>query len=114
MPRAFTLQDANRPFIKRVTGPLFFAFALFYLSFHALSGERSLLSLFTEWHRLEAIKAELASVKAQRETMEHKVRALSINSLDLDMLDEQVKRELGMAGRGEVVYFESDVSSRTK
>lgn len=80
-------------------------FIMFYLGFHAISGERGLIALFTERHRLEALKVELAEVTAQRESLERKVRGLSDKSLDLDLLDEQARRILGMAGKSEVVYF---------
>jgi cell division protein FtsB len=36
------------------------------------------------------------------------VKLLSSKSLDLDMLDEQVRRILGMTGKDEIVYFEDE------
>jgi len=97
--------DSNPPFLRRVIGPMFVVAAIFYLGFHALSGERGLFALFTETRRLESLQAELAEVKTKREAMDHKVKLLSDNSLDLDMLDEQVRRVLGKTGKNEVVYF---------
>ena len=97
-----------RPFIKRVTGPLVVVLAMFYLGFHAISGERGLIALFTDSRRLDALTFELAEVTQQRQALEHKVHRLSDNSLDLDLLDEQVRRVLGMTGRSEVVYFLND------
>jgi cell division protein FtsB len=83
-------------------------FIMFYLGFHAISGERGLIALFTESHRLEGLKAELADMTQQRQALEGKVQRLSDKSLDLDLLDEQVRRVLGMAQKNEVVYFLSD------
>ncbi len=97
--------ETHRPFVKRVTGPLFLVFALFYLCFHAVSGERGLFAWFSENRKLETLKAELAEVAARRQALDRKVKGLSDNSLDLDLLDEQARRELGMAGKGETVYF---------
>ena len=84
---------------------------MFYLAFHAVSGERGVLALFTESRKLEEVKAELARAKMQHEKLEHKVRLMSDSSLDLDLLDEQVRRVLGMANKNEVVYFSDEPKS---
>ncbi len=80
-------------------------FIMFYLAFHAVSGERGLLALFRETRSLEVVKAQLADVKSQHQALERKVQLLSDSSLDLDLLDEQVRRVLGMANKNEIVYF---------
>ena len=101
-----------RPFLGRVAGPLFVVLALFYLGFHAVSGERGVLALFTESRKLAILKEELAEVSAKREALESKVRRLSDNSLDLDLLDERARIVLGMAGKNEVVYFLDDAAQK--
>lgn len=108
MASARTYPDSPRPFARRVIGPLLVVLAMFYLSFHAVSGERGLFALFAESRKLEVLKAELAEVKAKREALEHKVHLLSDSSLDRDLLDEQARRVLGKAGKGEVVYFRGE------
>lgn len=90
---------------KRAAMPLFCVLALFYLGFHAVSGERGALALFRESRKLESLKAELAAVSAEREALDRKTRRLSDNSLDLDLLDEQAKFVLGMAAKDEVIIF---------
>jgi cell division protein FtsB len=90
---------------KRAFAPLFAVLVLFYLCFHAVSGERGVVALFKESRRLEQLKTELAKVVAEREALDVKVRGLSSNSLDLDLLDERARLMLGMAGKNEMVYF---------
>lgn len=107
-----TYYDAQRSFAPKVARPLLCVLALFYLGFHAFSGERGLLALFTESRRLETLQAELAVVKAQRADLEQNIRLMSNSSLDLDMLDEQVRRVLGLTGKNEVVYFLDDTSGK--
>lgn len=97
--------DPKRPALKRALGPLFCVFALFYLGFHTVSGERGVFALFKESRRLEALKSELSEVVSKREALEKKIKLLSSNSLDLDMLDEQARLVLGLAGKNEVVIF---------
>jgi cell division protein FtsB len=97
--------DACRSLLKRAGGPLLCVFVLFYLGFHAVSGERGLLALFQESRKLEMLKAELAEVTLKREAMDKKVRGLSSSSLDLDLLDERARVVLGMGFKDEVVVF---------
>lgn len=105
MRRADSWNDQQRPLLKRVGGPLLILSVMFYLGFHAVSGERGVIALLQETRRLAELKAELALVKAEHEALERKVHLLSDNSLDLDLLDEQARRILGMAGQREIVYF---------
>lgn len=90
---------AQKSFIR----PLMVVFALFYLSFHAVSGERGLFAWFKETRRLEVLNKELARVSAEREELEKKVKGLSAGSLDLDLLDEQARSTLGYAGQYDLV-----------
>lgn len=99
--------------VKRVAGQLVFFSIMFYLGFHAFSGERGLFALYSESRHLEELKGELAQVKGEREALGHKVKLLSSNSLDLDMLDEQARLVLGKVGRNEIVYFLNDNSTST-
>jgi cell division protein FtsB len=92
---------------KRVFGPLCCVLVLFYLGFHAISGDRGFVALFKEKKQLEVLKAELEDVKAEREELDLKVKRLSSHSLDLDLLDERARVVLGMAGKNEIVYFVS-------
>src|ERR1700744_5955279 len=110
MQKLDTWNEVHRPFIKRVAGPLSLAALIFYIVFHAVSGERGVFALFKETRKLDMLKAELAEVKEKREALEHKAHLLSDNSLDLDLLDEQVRRVLGMAHKSEVVYFMDEKS----
>jgi cell division protein FtsB len=90
---------------KRVIAPLLGVLVLFYLCFHAVSGERGVVALFKENSKLARLKTELEKVTAERNVLDAKMRGLSSNSLDLDLLDEQARLVLGLAGKNEVVYF---------
>jgi cell division protein FtsB len=90
---------------RRAAGPLLCVLILFYLGFHAVSGERGVFALFKETRKLEQLTTELDNVKSRRELLESKVKRMSNNSLDLDMLDEQAKSTIGFAGKDEVVIF---------
>lgn len=92
---------SSRPLL----GSFLLIFCMFYIGFHAVSGERGVFALFKESRRLEELQVRLAEVTAEHDALAHKVRLLSDSSLDLDMLDEQARRVLGRANGNEVVYF---------
>jgi len=79
------------------------AVGIFYLTFHALSGERGVYALLKEERKLEVLQTELDNVTAQRKDLEHRVRLMSAGSLDLDLLDEQSRSLLGNASENELV-----------
>lgn len=90
---------------KRAISSLFCVLVLFYLAFHTISGERGVIALLRESSKLEAMKTELEEIKSKRESLENKTKKLSNNNLDLDLLDEQARQVLGIAGKNEVVIF---------
>ncbi len=89
----------------RLVKPLLLVFAVFYLLFHALHGERGLYALVKEQRQLAAVTTELAQTKTNRERLELRVSHLRDNNLDLDLLDEQMRRMLGVMRPGEVVML---------
>jgi cell division protein FtsB len=105
MKRYAALYRIRQPFLKRVSGPLLWVLILFYLGFHTVSGERGVFALLKETRHLETLTTELSAIKAQRQALDHKVKLLSSNSLDLDLLDEQARRVLGFSGTREVIVF---------
>ena len=89
----------------RLVWPLLMVLGSFYLLYHALHGERGLYAWFREQRQLEAVQEELIQTKAERERTELRVSHLRDGSLDLDLLDEQMRRMLGVMEPGEVVIL---------
>jgi len=92
----------------RLIRPLLIVFMIFYLSYHALHGERGLYALVRERQERTQLQADLAKAKADRERMELRVSHLRDGSLDLDLLDEQMRRMLGVMKPGEIVVMEDN------
>ena len=105
MSRYTTASDLRPTMQKRAISSLFCVLVLFYLAFHTISGERGVIALLRETSKLETMKTELAEIKSKRESLENKTKKLSSNNLDLDLLDEQSRLVLGVAGKNEVVVF---------
>ena len=63
--------------------------------------------LFLKKHlsqKVDKSKNDLEILKAERLHLEHRVKLLSPESLDLDLLDEQARKLLGYSKVGETVY----------
>lgn len=74
-----------------------------YFIFHAVYGQRGILSYFKMSKNLESSIEELENLKSERLSIEHKVNLLKSGSLDLDALDEEARKILGYAKENEVV-----------
>lgn len=98
---------SSRRQFRRYAFPLFFVAAFFYFLFHSFSGDRGLYALVKEQRKLKVVEAELEQVTAKRNELEHRVKLLNPSSLDYDLLDEQARHVLGMAGENEVIYYPS-------
>ena len=74
-----------------------------YLSFAALQGEHGLLSLFRVEAQETRLRAELAALQAERASIANKTERLSAEHLDLDLLDEQARKVLGLGRPDEII-----------
>jgi cell division protein FtsB len=76
---------------------------MFYLTFAALQGEHGLFSLIRIESQESKLRAELTTLQADRATIANKVERLSVDHLDLDLLDEQARRLLGFGRPEEII-----------
>ena len=75
-----------------------------YLSFAALQGEHGLLSLFRVEAQAVRLKGELAALQAERAFIANRTERLSPEHLDLDLLDEQARKVLGLGRPDEIIF----------
>jgi cell division protein FtsB len=76
-----------------------------YFSYHAVSGSRGLLTWRELGQDLEAARHDLARIRADRQALEHRVERLRPGSLDPDLLDELVRRQLSFAAPDDVIIL---------
>lgn len=74
-----------------------------YLTFAALQGEHGLFRLFQVQAQEKRLEKELAALRAEREAVANKTRRLSDDALDLDLLDEQARKTLGLGRADEIL-----------
>ncbi len=76
---------------------------LCYLTFAALQGEHGLFSLFQVEAQERRLTDELGDLRVQREEVSNRTRRLSSEHLDLDLLDEQARKVLGLGRPDEII-----------
>ncbi len=101
MVRLEKLNDRVRP----LAGPLMVAVVLAYFSFHAIQGERGILTWLQLSHQIERTQQALAASRAEESRLGKRVALLRRDNLDPDMLDERARMVLNLARPGELVIF---------
>ena len=81
------IRRRSRPMLA----PLLGIAALFYLGFHAVQGDRGLLSWMRVNKQIALTKVRLAENSAKVAVLERNVALMRPDNLDRDMLDEQVR-----------------------
>ncbi len=90
----------------RLAGPLIYAAVFVGIGafvYSGLKGERGLAALAAAEARGAELEGALAALTAERREAENRVRRLGRDYLDLDLLDEEARRVLGVAREGEVI-----------
>ena len=79
-----------------------------YFAYYAIQGERGMIAYFQLVDEIEQAEQAMAATSAERERLSRRVTLLKLSALDLDILDEQARRVLGLAHPDEVVIYEID------
>jgi len=79
--------------------------AVVYFGYHAIQGDRGLLTMLKLDNRIAAMEVELDESKAEELALERRVSLLRPASLDRDMLEEQVRLVLNYTHPDDVVIY---------
>ena len=74
-----------------------------YFSYSAIQGPYGMLTLFKIEKKEVQLQAELARLVAERMTAKNRAYRLSDEYLDLDLLDEQARKVLGLIRGDEII-----------
>lgn len=74
-----------------------------YLTFAALQGERGLFRLFQVEAQASRLQEELAALQSERAAIAVKTQGLASERIDLELLDEQARKVLGLARADEII-----------
>jgi cell division protein FtsB len=96
---AFTLN------LRNVWLNLIMLILIIYFCYHSLSGQRGFLAYLKLNKDIKHSSYELNQLQIERAEIENKVRLLYPNTLDMDILDEIARREMGLVGKEEKVII---------
>ncbi len=77
--------------------------AVVYFGYHAIQGDRGLLTMINLDNRIATVEAQLATSQAEQDALELRVSLMRPASLDRDMLEEQVRLVLNYTHPNDVV-----------
>lgn len=89
---------------RRLALALIVTCLIVYLGYHALQGNRGVINLFHLTKEKKELVGEIDKLQAARNAKEGKIKMLKPDSIDVDLLDEQVKRNLGYLNKNEEAY----------
>ena len=105
---------AIREFITELAIPkkLFISFfisftAILYFSSYTIFGNKGIIRYFQLSHQLHEKNLVKNSLYNKMQNKKDMVNAMSIDSLDFDLLDEQVRKNLGYASKNEVIIYDN-------
>ena len=86
-----------------------FAFLIVYFTFHALTGDRGLLTEAAREKVLAERTAKLEQLRGERRELESRVRLLRTTNLSRDLLEERARLLLGYADPRDYVIRVQDL-----
>ena len=100
----------NRSVILRNKVVLYFSFLItffisIYLIYFLIYGQRGLIKYFFLNNQNQEYSRTLTDLKFENEYYVDRINRLQPNTLDLDFLDEQVRKKLGLIDKNEIVVI---------
>tara|TARA_Y100001970_G_C14232627_1_gene859642 strand:+ start:2815 stop:3129 length:315 start_codon:yes stop_codon:yes gene_type:complete len=80
-------------------------FIFIYLIYFLINGQRGLLKYLYLTNKAKENNHTLANLKAENNYFIDRTKRLQPNTVDLDYLDEQVRKKLGLIDKNEIVII---------
>lgn len=93
-------------------GPTISALLVGYFTYHLIQGNHGLRAYWRLGAELEQTQAQYTVLKEQHDDMQKRVTLLRPNSLCPDLLDEQVRKNLGYVDPKEVVILNPSLEEK--
>ena len=90
---------------RRMLPTLLGVCAVVYFGYHALQGERGVMTLLQLERRVDQAAVDLRAVEAERDALERNVELMGPTSLDRDMLEERARVVLNYTRLDEIVIM---------
>ncbi len=93
--------------IRHLLAPLFWLLLTFYFGYHAINGERGLRRFFELKQEIRVASQVAEEIALRRLEMEQKVKQLSPQSIDVDILEESARTLLNMGQDDDYVILDT-------
>jgi cell division protein FtsB len=80
-------------------------FIFLYLVYFLVYGQRGLLQYFYLSKQNQEYNERLSQLTSENQYLSNRIRKLQPNTVDLDFLDEQVRKKLGLIDKNEIVII---------
>jgi cell division protein FtsB len=90
---------------RALIGPVLGIGLTAYFAYHLIGGDRGLLAWMRLTREIHAEHDKLVLLRAEHAALDLKVRNLTPDHLDPDLLDERVRATLNLAGPNEIVII---------
>ena len=93
---------------QKALAPFMVLSVMGYFIYHSIQGDRGILAWMQLQERLLHIQSELNEITQARQDLEEKVHDLRPESINRDLLDQQVRLQLGYTRPDEIVILRLD------
>lgn len=93
---------------QKALAPFLILSVMGYFIYHSLQGERGILTWMQLQERLLHVQSQLKEITQARQELEEKVGDLRPESINRDLLDQQVRLKLGYTRPDEIVILKLD------
>ena len=80
-------------------------FIFLYLVYFLVYGQRGLLQYFYLSKQNQEYKETLSVLNSENQYLSNRIKKLQPNTVDLDFLDEQARKKLGLIDKNEIVII---------
>ena len=80
-------------------------FIFLYLVYFLIYGQRGLLQYFYLSKQNQVYNEKLSQLTSENQYLSNRIKKLQPNTVDLDFLDEQVRKKLGLIDKNEIVII---------
>jgi cell division protein FtsB len=101
-----TIRDTRKR-TRQVVGPVLAITLIGYFLYHTVQGERGLVAYAALSEQARVAEWRLSELRAERRAIEHNVRLLRPDSLDLDMLEERSRAVLNLIDDDDLLIYKN-------
>lgn len=90
---------------------LFYLFLVMYFGYHILTGKYGILSYRDAGRTLIEKQNTLHKKEEYISKQKNKIERLNVKNIDMDLLDEKLRENVGLSDKNEIILFTKDLKN---